>query len=71
MGEGLARAINNHGRSHGRRAAVATKELLPLSDLGPVLFESGTIGVQTLDKYRVILEESCQTGVQDGPERWL
>jgi len=24
---------------------------LPLSDLGPALFESGTIGVQTLDKY--------------------
>ena len=38
---------------------------LPLLDLGPALFEDGTIGVQTLDKYRVILEESCQTGLQD------
>ena len=54
-GEGLARPINNHGRSCGRRAAVAAKDLLPLPDLGPALFEGGSIGVQTLVKYRVIL----------------
>ena len=35
------------------------------ADLGPALFEDDTVGVQTLDKYRVILEESCQTGLQD------
>ena len=53
--EGLASPINNHGRSCGRRAAVAAKDLLPLPDLGPALFEGGSIGVQTLVKYRVIL----------------
>jgi hypothetical protein len=55
MGEGLASPINNHGRWRGRRAAVAAKDLLPLPELGPALFEGGSIGVQTLIKYRVIL----------------
>ena len=57
------------GARVGAVAAVAAKDLLPLPDLGPALFEDGTIGVQTLDKYRVILEESCQTGLQDRHER--
>ena len=53
--KGLASPINNHGRSRWRRAAVAAKDLLPLLELGPALFEGGSIGVQTLVKYRVIL----------------
>ena len=52
---GLARPVNSHGRSRGRLAAVAAKDLLPLPDLGPALFEGGSIGVQTLVKYCVIL----------------
>src|SRR5215467_4924785 len=55
---GLASSINDHGHPCERRAAVAAKDLLSLPELGPALFEGGTTGVQTLDKYRVILEES-------------
>ena len=68
---GLARPVNSHGRSCGCLAAVAAKDLLPPLDLGPALFEGCTIGVQMLDKYRILLEESGQTSLQDGHERWL
>jgi hypothetical protein len=40
-----------------------------MSDLSSALFESRTIGVQTLGKYRVTLQESCQTTVEDVYER--
>jgi hypothetical protein len=42
-----------------------------LPELRPALFEGCAIGVQTLDKYRVLLAESGQTGLQEGHERGL
>jgi hypothetical protein len=44
---------------------------LALPDLSPALFEGCTIGMQTLDKYHILLEESDQTSLEDGHERWL
>jgi hypothetical protein len=42
-----------------------------LPELCPALFEADTIGVQTLDQDRILLEESGQTGLEDGYARWL
>jgi hypothetical protein len=42
-----------------------------MPELGSVLFESRTVGVQPLGKYRVILQESSQTGLEDVHERGL
>jgi len=70
-GEGLARPINNHGRSRRCCTAVAAQDLLPLSDLRPALCESDATGVQTLDQGRVSIEESCEPGRNDGHESGL
>ena len=67
--KGLAGSINNPERPRGRRAVVAVEDLLALPDLQPALFVGGTLGMQTLDKYRILLGESGETSLEDGHER--
>ena len=40
-------------------------------DLSPIVFEGGTIDVQTLGKDRVVFQECCETGLEDVHQRWL
>jgi len=52
--EGLASPIDETWRASGGLTTIAMEEFLSLLKLGAVMFESGTIGLQTCGQYSVL-----------------